>query len=188
MADLDSKLSQRVREVREELGLSQADLANRMRERGHSGFQQQTVARIETGNRKVTYGEAVDLAVAMNHTPEGLVGTPGEDALVARGTRVGEASGKLHDAALEYTNALFAFMVTADAIDSPIRENQQRFMEAIFQRQTPAMMTLDASAALRSAISRAKIESPGHHLRRLLEAIERDDSALRQIRPGLEEL
>lgn len=178
MSDLDQKLAQRVREVREEQALSQGDLAKRMRDRGHAGFQQQTVARIESGTRKVTYGEAVDLAVAMNHTPEGLVGEPGEDSLVARGAHVGEASKALNKAVMDYTVALFEFVLTADRIDGPIRENQQRYLESVFTSQTPAMMTNDAGLALSAAMSRRGIDSAGPYLTRLVEAIGRDQDAL----------
>ncbi|WP_336652373.1 MULTISPECIES: helix-turn-helix domain-containing protein [unclassified Leucobacter] len=188
MADLDAKLARRIREVREGIGLSQGDLARRMNERGHQGFQQQTIARIESGNRKVTYGEAVDLATAMNHTAEGLVGVPGEDALVAKGARVGETSEVLADAAIAYTHALFDFVVTADQIESPIRDNQQQYLKTVFARQTPAMLTLDSGTALSAAMSRARISEPGVYLKQLVEAIERDEDALSGNRPTLDEL
>lgn len=188
VADLDAKLARRIREVRESLGLSQGDLAKRMNDRGHQGFQQQTIARIESANRKVTYGEAVDLATAMNHTAEGLVGIPGEDALVGKGAKVGETSSILVDAAIDYTNALFDFVLTADQIEGAIRENQQQYLKTVFARQTPAMLTLDSGIALNAAMSRAQIDQPGPYLEQLIEAIKRDETALERDRPTLDEL
>lgn len=178
MSDLDQKLAQRIREVREEQSLSQGDLAKRMRERGLEGFQQQTVARIESGNRKVTFGEAIALATALNHTPEGLLGEDGEEALVQRGANVARTASALSRAAQDYTVALFDFVLQADAIQGPIREGQQSFLEAVYRAQTPAMMTVDSGLAINAAMSRRGITEPGPYLERLIEAVARDESAL----------
>lgn len=187
MDRLDEKLADRVREVRESLGLSQSELADRMTARGHN-FQQQTVNRIEAGNRKVTYGEAVDLAISMGHTAEGLVGVTGEEALVTKGARLGEASNLLSDSSINYADALFEFAKTADEVPGELRETQQKYFKVVYARQTPAMLTLDAGLAVRSAISRANIENPGPYLQQLLAAIDRDEKALRRGRLDLDDI
>ena len=52
----DEQFAANVREERERKGLSQADVADRMRERGWS-WHPQTVQKIEAGHRKVSVGE-----------------------------------------------------------------------------------------------------------------------------------
>ncbi|WP_183418171.1 helix-turn-helix domain-containing protein [Microbacterium proteolyticum] len=54
-----------IKRGRTSAGLSQEDLARRMRDRGHE-FVQQTIARIESRNRRVSLGEAVALADALD--------------------------------------------------------------------------------------------------------------------------
>lgn len=62
---LDSNFAENLRRVREEAGLSQTSLAERMAASGFR-FHQTTVARIEAGKRQVTLGEADALASIFN--------------------------------------------------------------------------------------------------------------------------
>ncbi|MBW0091808.1 helix-turn-helix transcriptional regulator [Pseudonocardia sp. KRD-184] len=64
MAEVEQNFATNVREYREQLGLSQEDLAQRMVERG-SGFTQATVWKIEQGKRAVRIAEAVALMDAL---------------------------------------------------------------------------------------------------------------------------
>lgn len=60
----DQNFAVNVRHYREQIGLSQEELAQRMSERGF-GFTQATVWKIEQGKRAVRVGEAVALAAAL---------------------------------------------------------------------------------------------------------------------------
>src|SRR5271165_3299445 len=58
---IDERVAERIREQREEVGLSQSELARRMAALGWP-WHPQTVQRIEGNQRKVTIGEAEALA------------------------------------------------------------------------------------------------------------------------------
>lgn len=74
LENIDVNFGATLREAREARGVSQAQLAVEMRERGFD-FHQQTVYKIESGNRKVTVGEAVGLADVLGlETIDRLVG------------------------------------------------------------------------------------------------------------------
>lgn len=57
----DSVFARRLRAVRKQAGVTQKQLADRMADRGHKMLQS-TVAKIESGERPVSIGEAVQLA------------------------------------------------------------------------------------------------------------------------------
>jgi len=59
--------------ARESLGLSQSDLAARMRGLGFSGFYQTTVSRLENGERPVRLGEAIGFATALHQSLDALL-------------------------------------------------------------------------------------------------------------------
>jgi len=61
----DSAFAESVRKYREEAGLSQGALAQEMVSRGHK-FHQTTINKIETDDRRVSVGEATDLADILN--------------------------------------------------------------------------------------------------------------------------
>jgi transcriptional regulator with XRE-family HTH domain len=63
--DLDQKIAANVREYRENRGLSQDELAQRMTDRGF-GFSQATIWKIERGQRPVKASEAAALADALD--------------------------------------------------------------------------------------------------------------------------
>jgi transcriptional regulator with XRE-family HTH domain len=64
LAEVEQNFATNVREYREQSGLSQEDLAQRMAERGF-GFTQSTVWKIEQGKRAVRIAEAVALMDAL---------------------------------------------------------------------------------------------------------------------------
>lgn len=57
----DAAFADWLKQARKNAGLSQDELASAMAERGHD-FHQQTVYKIESGNRRVSIGEAISLA------------------------------------------------------------------------------------------------------------------------------
>lgn len=68
---IDDWVAANIRAYREQLGMSQADVAQKMAALGWK-YYPQTVHRIESGQRKVTVGEAQALAQLFNTTVEGL--------------------------------------------------------------------------------------------------------------------
>ncbi len=64
MRNVDQTFGATLREARERLGLSQAALAETMQGLGFD-FQQQTIYKIESGNRRATIGEAAGFARAL---------------------------------------------------------------------------------------------------------------------------
>jgi transcriptional regulator with XRE-family HTH domain len=70
-----------LRAVREERGISQAELARRMADRGWP-WHQQTVGRVEAGQRVVRLGEAKDLAAILETTIDALGEPTTENGIV----------------------------------------------------------------------------------------------------------
>jgi transcriptional regulator with XRE-family HTH domain len=63
----------RLRDTRLARGVTQVDLAERMRERGHA-YVQQTIVKIEQGERVVRINEAADLAASLGASLGELLG------------------------------------------------------------------------------------------------------------------
>jgi transcriptional regulator with XRE-family HTH domain len=73
---------QRLRETRQARGgLSQGELAARMREAGHPTIDKAAVLRIEKGTRGVSLDEALALASVLNAVPAQLFTPPGEEVV-----------------------------------------------------------------------------------------------------------
>jgi transcriptional regulator with XRE-family HTH domain len=76
--DADRRVAADLRAARERAGLTQGQLADKMRSGGWPTFHQQTITRYEGGQRRLTTGEADALAAALGTTlttlmrPEGL--------------------------------------------------------------------------------------------------------------------
>jgi transcriptional regulator with XRE-family HTH domain len=70
--DVDERISINLRRLRMAAGMSQAELARLMRERGWP-WHQSTVHRLESGKQAVGLGEGVDLAVILGTTISGLI-------------------------------------------------------------------------------------------------------------------
>jgi transcriptional regulator with XRE-family HTH domain len=71
----DERFAVNSRERRQQLGLTQADIARQMAGRGWS-YHPQTVQRIEAGDRKVSIGEAQELARILRTTTDALTSSP----------------------------------------------------------------------------------------------------------------
>jgi transcriptional regulator with XRE-family HTH domain len=76
MEDYDGTFAANVRGARESKALSQRALASLVNStsNNHLQFTQQTVARIESGARAVSVGEALHLARALSWTIDGMLG------------------------------------------------------------------------------------------------------------------
>jgi transcriptional regulator with XRE-family HTH domain len=77
MDDANKRLAVNLRGAREQAEMTQTELAQRMRDAGHLGFTQQFINRIEHGQRRVSYTEAIDLARALGTTADALARPPG---------------------------------------------------------------------------------------------------------------
>ena len=71
MAGFDEMFGQRLRALRE-VALTQRQLANEMTAAGHTMYQT-TIAKIESGERPVSFGEAVSFAEVLGADLDGLV-------------------------------------------------------------------------------------------------------------------
>jgi transcriptional regulator with XRE-family HTH domain len=109
LAEVEQNFATNVREYREQSGLSQEDLAQRMVERGF-GFTQATVWKIEQGKRAVRIAEAVALMDALG-LPSWMSLTRSPHAfrrdaqLQAVHRRAGAAYSAIKDATAEFLHA-----------------------------------------------------------------------------------
>ena len=109
LAEVEQNFATNVREYREQSGLSQEDLAQRMAERGF-GFTQATVWKIEQGKRAVRIAEAVALMDALG-LPSWMNLTRSPHAfrrdaqLQSAHRRAGAAFAAIKDAAAEFLRA-----------------------------------------------------------------------------------
>lgn len=85
-------IGQSIREIREALGVSQAELANSMRDRGFSNYFPQTIAKLEGGRRSLQFDEGVAMADILGVAAEDLAGinlnTWADDAAARRDLRL----------------------------------------------------------------------------------------------------
>jgi transcriptional regulator with XRE-family HTH domain len=72
MDEADRRFAGNLRFYRERAGMTQADLAARMKEAGFDAFRQQTIARIESLGRRASLGEATALARSVGTTADAL--------------------------------------------------------------------------------------------------------------------
>jgi transcriptional regulator with XRE-family HTH domain len=115
----DDAFALALRAERERQGITQGALAEEMKTRGHD-FRQQTMARIEKGDRRVSVGEAQDLAAALGTTLDELAPPRGESPAAAV-RRTGN----------EFIQGL---ITTAMAVDETVRR-QQQFWDALKEAQ-----------------------------------------------------
>ena len=117
LAEVEQNFATNVREYREQLGLSQEELAQRMAERGF-GFTQATVWKIEQGKRAVRIAEAVALMDALG-LPSWMNLTRSPHAfrrdaqLQAAHRHAGAAFAAIKDAAAEFLRAQDAVALVA---------------------------------------------------------------------------
>lgn len=78
---LEARVSGAVQRLRTERGWSQAELAEKMRERGFTKFHPTTISRIEKGDRPVRIAEALGLARVLGTSVARMM-VPTEDAKV----------------------------------------------------------------------------------------------------------
>lgn len=130
----ETVFAQRMREQRTTVGISQAQLAQRLRERGVR-LDQSALARIESGDRSVRLGEAVAVADALSATVSGLLRPA--DRLYEQ---VDEAERAHTDAvrALEHWNAqVKARQAALDYLRERLDETEQSFKDYLTESMHP---------------------------------------------------
>jgi transcriptional regulator with XRE-family HTH domain len=91
-----ARFAENIRARRELNGLSQQDLAQAVRDLGHTSFRQQTIAEIENCNRQVKLDEALSLSRVLGATIDHLVRPAG---LTAQASELLDAARELRNAA-----------------------------------------------------------------------------------------
>jgi transcriptional regulator with XRE-family HTH domain len=110
-SDLERQFRRNLKELRESKGLSQADVAEAMRNYGFA-FHPQTVQKIETGDREVKLAEGLALAVLFDVSVYELTREPGQEELEALLAQANEVAQR----AAMYESMLDATKKEYDAI------------------------------------------------------------------------
>lgn len=174
----DDEIRRRVKAAREAKGLSQSELASSMNARG-SDFKQQTINKIEGGDRKVSAAELVALASALDTSAASLLGL-GEDreSLLIAGARLEEAMRNLHSSSMAYGRAMLAYAMAADGIET-LHTNDEHFIKAGLLKQTPGWIASgDVFHSLVATLGVDRVQVLGEHATALLAAIEAEHDLL----------
>lgn len=167
----EEEIRRRLRSVREAKSMSQADLAGYMTARGFD-FKQQTINKIEKGERRVSAAELVALASSLGVEAANLLGS-GESGLplATAGGRLEEAGANLRAASIAYGRAMLAYAQTADELDDP-HANVVRFITEGLLKQTPGFYaTGDVVGSLEATLRLNRIELTGEHALALMAAL-----------------
>lgn len=150
-----------------------------MNARGHD-FRQQTVYKVETGNRRVTYGEAVDLAECLELTVNDFAISGRSGSLGALRERVDIVREGLEDAARAYAEILARLAFVADR-EPALSDHEARSVRDAIELESPAqVLRLDDLADRVKHILREPGQGVQGKFGQLLEqCIRRDENALR---------
>lgn len=162
----EQNFREHMRELREAMGLSQAELARRIRAKGPA-FHQQTVARIESGDRPVRLNEAFLVAEELAASLDEMTLQPGWEELTLRrlSEEVEDARAALSEAFGAWANARLTLAAVADEGDLPPAVAHQ--VEAALQEGPGDLLGLLVKA-WGSAISSSPRAGTGSHVTHLL--------------------
>lgn len=173
----DDEIKQRIKAAREAKGMSQADLAGYMDARGYE-FKQQTINKIEKGDRKVSAAELVALAGSLGVSAANLLGQ-GEDRtpLLMAGARLEEAMRHLDSSSIAYARAMLSYTQAADGVEQIHASDEEFIRESLF-RQTPGWIaTAHALDSLEATLKLNRVKLQGEFSTGLLQAM-RDENNL----------
>lgn len=172
---VDSEFGTTLKSVRRERDLSQDELATRVSALGYP-MSQATIGKIERGERRVTVGEAVTLANVLGYTLDGLVGGGGD---LVTFYQLFDYTQSLHRRqSQDYLRAMMNVAIAADELGDQLRPEDRQWLLKNLPKQTPAML-IEARLHADGRLSRDGISEPGEYLKVLLEALYRDEDALR---------
>lgn len=131
----DEAIGENVRRLRG--NVSQTELADRMRNRGHR-WSQPTVVSVEKGERALRLTEAVDLAALLD-APIQMFAAPNAEVSIASTRRVlSDARSELQDAAARYDNARVEYKwAVFAAIDAGGVPNERAATRDDWMRDSP---------------------------------------------------
>lgn len=164
MAATDEELARRIKRTREQFGMSQDALAQRVSARGPD-FRQQTVYKIEQNQRKVLASELLAIADALGVPPMDLLGIGNDRApLVSAGSRLEEAQRQLLSSANAYARAMIAYAQAADR-STHLHELDADYARTALTRQTPAWVASSSVEQIEATLKLNEIElAPGFAL------------------------
>jgi transcriptional regulator with XRE-family HTH domain len=116
----DERLAANVRLLRERRGMSQRQLAEAMAERGHP-WHQQTVGRVEEGNRPVRFAEAEDLAAILQAPLDRLAWASGEARVVEYLNQSASSVTAAHEAVADSVRRLLGAVA---AVEEDAKRNE----------------------------------------------------------------
>jgi transcriptional regulator with XRE-family HTH domain len=149
---IDRQVAASLRNRRERLGKSLADIAGAMVSGGWDKFYPQTISRIEHGERKVSVGEGEALARILGTTLTRLQWAEGEDAAVSYGE---QAIGNLRRAASEVASAVAQLHAAQAGAEVALRSLRADSSRAPSARVTATADTLEEEldgASLENAV------------------------------------
>lgn len=175
----DDRFAENFRKRRDLQGLSQADVAEKMTERGFA-FHQQTVAKIERGTRRVGIGEAVELANILDLSVDALL-IP-TDLAMTESHLYSESRKleKLHEQIVQTSMELMKlhFRVSGTIRMAQRYADQGRVKRAISMAERSLNRTPDA--ALIKAIEKLTVESM-HRAEDLDDQLDQGTAAARRL-------
>lgn len=116
----EQRFAENLRQAREKAGMSQVSLADQMAGRGWP-WRQQTVARVENGQRMVRLGEALAIAEILGATMDKLTASTSETSVVDRLTDLSAQIRLGHERIVTWTQGLLAVQRDLDAALSEAR-------------------------------------------------------------------
>lgn len=177
MASHDEVLAARIKNAREAFGISQEGLARSVAAMGLD-FRQQTIYKIESGNRKVVASELVAISAALGVPVTELLGIGSDrQPLFSSGARLEEAQRQLQSSALAHGRAMMAYARAADRAGDNLHEVDRNYAEDSLLRQTPGWIaSADVLGSIEATLKMNQVDPAeiGPHSRAVLESLRRD--------------
>lgn len=163
-----------LRQLREEKGWSQSELARRMQESGWPKYSQVAVSRTEEGTRAVRLDEAIDLGALFDANVSRMISPPSSRAgqiyeLQRQSQSMAEAARDLHQAARAYEQKRQAAWAVQRGIAATATSSwSSKDLREAFERELHALeevLELDAVGLLEWAEDREFDEEQGRYYR-----------------------
>lgn len=174
-SSIDDSFGPRFLAARREKGMSQESVVDGLAQRGIN-LHVTAIGKIERGERRVTVGEASALASVLGYTLDTLIGGGGD---LVTFYQLFDYTQSLHKRqSQDYLRAMMNVAIAADELGDQLRPEDRQWLLRNLPKQTPAML-IEARLHADGRLSRDGISEPGEYLKVLLEALYRDEDALR---------